>query len=326
MAKKYLITGGTGFIGSAIAIRLLEEGHKIVSLDNNSRGNIRRLAKYKDHINLIEGDIRDIDVVNKAMRGVDSVLHLAFVNGTEFFYSQPEAVLDIGVRGMINVLDSCRANNVHEIILASSSEVYQTPPSIPTDETVPLVIPDVLNPRYSYAGGKLISELMAINYGRTGFDRVMIFRPHNVYGPDMGWEHVLPQLVIRMINEIKLQPFGKLKFNIQGDGNQTRAFVHIDDFVDGIISILTKGEHLNIYHIGNPEELSISEVAKHIGAFFEREIEIIPGVDLPGGTARRCPDISKLKAMGYFPKISFEEGLPALARWYRDNILLQPSR
>ena len=94
---------------------------------------------------------------------------------------------------MISVLDACRHHGIRELVLASSSEVYQTPPGIPTPENVPLSVPDPLNPRYSYGGGKIICELMAINYGRQGFDRVLIFRPHNVYGPDMGWEHVLPQ-------------------------------------------------------------------------------------------------------------------------------------
>ena len=82
-------------------------------------------------------------------------------------------------------------------MLASSSEVYQTPPQIPTDEDAPLAVPDALNPRYSYGAGKLISEVMAINFGRKFFERVLIFRPHNVYGPDMGFEHVIPQFALR---------------------------------------------------------------------------------------------------------------------------------
>lgn len=325
MAKKYLVTGGTGFIGSAIVSRLVQEGERVVCLDNNSRGATRKLGALAKELELVEADIRDAEAVTRAARGVDSVLHLAFINGTEFFYNQPESVLDVGVRGMINVLDACRAHQVPELVLASSSEVYQTPPSIPTDETVPLMIPDVLNPRYSYAGGKLISELMAINYGRTGFDRVMIFRPHNVYGPDMGWEHVLPQFVLRMLDSIALQPSGTVRFAIQGDGSQTRAFVHIDDFVDGIMCMLLRGEHLNIYHIGNPEEISIRKVAVQVAHYFGREIEIVEGPEASGGTPRRCPDISKLHRLGYQPQISFEKGFPSLARWYAENISLRPS-
>src|SRR5258708_36598385 len=91
---------------------------------------------------------------------------------------------------------ACRSEGVGPLVLASSSEVYQTPPHVPTDELAPLLVPDPTNPRYSYGGGKIISELMAINYGRKYFARVLIFRPPNVYGPDMGWEQVIPQLPI----------------------------------------------------------------------------------------------------------------------------------
>ena len=139
---------------------------------------------------------------------------------------------------MLAVIDACRANDVGDLVYASSSEVYQTPPRVPTDEDVPLSIPDVRNPRYSYGGGKIASELIAMNHGRTGFDRVTIFRPHNVYGPDMGWEHVLPQFVLRAKELIAQHPDGVVPFPIQGDGSQTRAFIHIDDFTDGLIDVI----------------------------------------------------------------------------------------
>ena len=93
----------------------------------------------------------------KACEGVDSVFHLAFVNGTEFFYSMPDLVLEVGVKGMVNVLDACLHHNIKELFLASSSEVYQTPQNIPTNETEPLSVPDPLNPPYSYCSGKIIS-------------------------------------------------------------------------------------------------------------------------------------------------------------------------
>ena len=140
--KKILVTGGTGFIGSALVIRLVHEGYRVRVLDNQSRGRARRIANVIDDVEVVEGDVRDAETVDRAAKGVDSVAHLAFVNGTEFFYSQPELVLDVGVRGMINVLDACLAHGVPELILASSSEVYQTPPKVPTDESVPLAVPD----------------------------------------------------------------------------------------------------------------------------------------------------------------------------------------
>ena len=103
---------------------------------------------------------------------------------------------------MLNVIDACKKNNIKELIVASSSEVYQSPKIIPTPEEVPLVVPDVLNPRYSYGAGKLISEVIAFN-NKKFFEKVIIFRPHNVYGPDMGMEHVIPQLTNKILEEVK---------------------------------------------------------------------------------------------------------------------------
>lgn len=317
MSKKhYLVTGGTGFVGSAIVRRLIRDGHKVRVLDNNSRGLERRLAEFKSDIELIVGDVRDPEVVASAIRGTDGVHHLAFVNGTEYFYTVPDLVLDVGVKGIVNVIDGCRKHGVGSLFLASSSEVYQTPLNIPTDETAPLVIPDPTNPRYSYGGGKIMSELMAINFGRKYFERVIIYRPHNVYGPDMGEEHVIPQLTRRLGKLRSAQAEGVIKFPIQGTGDETRAFCFIDDFVEGAMILLEHGQHLGIYHIGTMEEVTMREVAQRIAAYLNREIIIVPSERPTGSTIRRCPDIGKLAKLGYSPRVPLNEGLPITTRWY----------
>ncbi|MBK5957178.1 NAD-dependent dehydratase [Rhodoplanes elegans] len=316
MTRQLLVTGGTGFIGSALVRALVRNGDRVRVLDDNSRGAPRRLGDVADAIEFVEADIRDAVAVRKAAAGVDCFVHLAYVNGTRYFYEQPELVLDIAIRGMLNVIDAARANGIRDLVLASSSEAYQTPPIIPTPEDVPLVVPNVLNPRYSYGGGKLACELMAINYGRTGFDRVTIFRPHNVYGPDMGHEHVLPQFVERACKLIDATPEGKVDFEIQGDGTQTRAFVHIDDFTEGLMTVIDKGKHLEIYHIGNPEEITIRDLVLKVFQTLGREANVITGPLTEGSTQRRCPDISKLAALGYVPRISIDAGLPPLVDWY----------
>lgn len=322
MGSKYLVTGGTGFLGSSLVKALLREGHGVRVLDNNLRGRPRRLAEVEGQYEFVEADIRDPVAVMQAAKGVDGVWHLAFVNGTEFFYTRPELVLDVGVRGMVNVLDACRGNGIGELFLASSSEVYQTPPRVPTDETVPLSIPDVLNPRYSYASGKLISEVMAINYGRTGFRRVVIFRPHNVYGPDMGWEHVIPQLALR-VRDLCKSGARPLNLPIQGSGRETRAFVYVDDFTAGLMTLLKRGEHLQVYHVGCTEEVTVEDLALRIGRCLGHEITVVPGKLAEGGTPRRCPDIAKISRLGYQPQFRLDDGLPITVRWYDEHAELR---
>jgi nucleoside-diphosphate-sugar epimerase len=322
---KYLVTGGTGFIGSAIVRRLVQEGHTVRVMDNNLRGVPERLADVATRIELLNGDIREAAAVADACRGMDCVLHLAYLNGTEYFYTHPDLVLEIGVKGMLNVLDGCQAHGVRRLVLASSSEAYQTPPTIPTPEDVPLVVPDVLNPRYSYGGGKIISELLVFAYAKH-FDWVTVFRPHNVYGPDMGWQHVLPQFCVRMKDATDATPApAPVPFPIQGDGTETRAFVYIDDFTDGLMCILNRGEHRNVYHIGTQEEVSIGHIAERLGRVgFNREVLLHPGEAPKGAVNRRCPDITKLRSLGYEPNITLDEGLRRTAEWYTANRHLKP--
>jgi dTDP-glucose 4,6-dehydratase/UDP-glucose 4-epimerase len=318
--RTYLVTGGAGFIGSVLVRALVDAGAKVRVLDDCSRGSPRRLQSLEGRIEFFDGDVRDPAAVTRAAEGADWILHLAAVNGTENFYKYPERVLDVALRGVLAVVDACRAAGVRNLLLASSAEVYQTPPHVPTDETVPLVVPDVLNPRYSYGGGKIVTELVGVNYGRgPGFDRVLMFRPHNVYGPDMGGEHVLPQLTLRALDLADRQPAGPLLMPIQGDGSQTRAFAYVDDVVAGILALLERGEHLGIYHIGNPEEVAIRDLIPLIGDAIGREIVLEPGLNPEGATERRCPDITKIAKLGYAPKIPLREGLPRLVQWYAAN-------
>jgi len=322
--KSYLVTGGAGFLGSALVRRLVREGNRVRVLDNGWRGGGRRLQDLTGAFEYVAGDIRDRDAVGRAVREADCVCHLAFVNGTEFFYTQPDLVLEVAVKGISNVLDACLEHQVPELVLASSSEVYQDPPSIPTSEAVPLSIPDPTNPRYSYAAGKIISEMMALNYGRTRLQRVLIFRPHNVYGPDMGWEHVIPQFVLRLRRLLRPDS-DTVRFPIQGTGEQTRSFVFIDDFIEGLMAVLRGGVHLGIYNIGTQEEIAIAELARMVGAYFGKRVEIVPGPPAPGAARRRCPDIAKIQALGYRPRVSLPDGLAITAKWYDENFHLAPA-
>jgi UDP-glucose 4-epimerase len=316
---KAVVTGGGGFIGAYLVRRLVRDGWNVTVVDNLARGLISRLQSVADDVEFQQGDVRDPDFMTKAAQGAEVIFHLAAVNGTENFYNQPELVLDVGLRGALAAVAAARAANVPDLVIASSAEVYQTPPKVPTDETVPLMLPDSLNPRYSYGGSKIVSELIAFNYGREHFRKVQAFRPHNVYGPDMGWKHVLPQFVMRCLDLMQSHPTGALPFRMLGDGKQTRAFCYVDDIVDGILTMYSKGATRNVSHIGNPEMVSIAELARLVGNHFGRELEMVCEPDAAGSTVVRCPDIAKMAALGFAPKVPLAEGVGATAAWYAAN-------
>ena len=301
--KKLLVTGGCGFIGHHLVKLLLKRGYEVSVIDNQERGNIGRLENVKNDIEYYSGDIRNSHDVHEAMgRGVDGIIHLAFINGTKNFYSMPSKIIDIGIRGLLNVYDAARYYDIKNLFIASSGEVYQKPPVVPTPENVPLIIPDVTNPRYSYGGTKILYELVAQHYKREEFDRVVTFRPHNVYAKDMGNDHVIPELV----NKIK---DADDEITLLGDGTQTRAFCHVNDFCDGLNILLERGEDGEIYHIGNDEEVTIEELCRKILKQMGRQLDIKYSEAPKGETNRRCPDISKLKALGYSPQINLDTGL-----------------
>ena len=318
MTRRVTVTGGGGFIGSYLVKRLVWDGWEVSVVDNMVRGDASRFGEVADQVCLYSVDVRDEEAMTAALSGADVVMHLAAINGTENFYKQPELVLDVGIRGALATVNACRRASVPDLVIASTAEVYQTPNKVPTNEETPLMLPNSLNPRYSYGGSKIISELIAFNYGQDHFRKVQVFRPHNVYGPNMGWKHVIPQFILRAADAITSDR-GCSPFPIQGDGYETRAFAYVDDVVNGILTMYENGGHREIYHIGNDEEVSIRELVARLGDIFGVELKILPTVAAAGGTQRRCPDISKIRALGYSPKTNLNDGLRRTVEWYLEN-------
>jgi UDP-glucose 4-epimerase len=319
MPDRVVVTGGGGFIGAYLVKRLVREGWDVAVVDTMVRGDASRFAEVADDVELFTADVRDQDALEQAFKGARVVMHLAAINGTENFYKRPELVLDVGLRGALAVVNAGRAVGVPDLVVASSAEVYQTPAVVPTPETIPLMLPDSLNPRYSYGGSKIVSELIAFDYAQDHYRQVQVFRPHNVYGPNMGWKHVVPQFITRALAARDATPEGSAPFEIQGDGTETRAFCYVDDIVTGILTMYAHGGHREIYHIGNDEEVSIRDLAGRIGKTVGVDLDIRPGEAAEGGTPRRCPDITKMRTLGYAPAVALDEGLERTVAWYREH-------
>jgi len=313
--SRILVTGGTGFIGSFLVEHLSKGGDEIVVFDNNFRGKASNIANLKS-VKLIEGDVRKREDVDKVMGGVDVVYHLAAINGTKYFYEMPEKVLEVNVKGLINVLESAIEHGVEKFIFTSSSEVYNQPEHVPTTEKERIMIPDITNPRFSYAGSKIIGELFCINYGRKNKIKPIIVRYHNIYGPKMGHEHVIPEFIARMRKLSEKSK--KIKFPIEGTGEETRAFCFVTDAVEATIIAAENGEKNEIYNIGNnTTQTKIRDLAFMIAEILGIEITIETGKAKAGGTAARCPDIEKIKKLGYMPKVGLKEGLKKTIEWYK---------
>lgn len=314
-----LVTGGAGFIGSALVKRLATEGYEVVVLDDMSRGRPGRLREVSCEV--VHGDVRDPEAVRRAVHGCDAVIHAAFVQGTETFYREPRHVLDVAVRGMTNVLDACKASGVADLLLVSSSEAYQAAEVVPTPETVPLSVPDPLNPRYSYGGGKIIGELMAVAWERAGIlDRVVIARPHNIIGPDMGADHVVPQFALRMNRLTREYPAGCIPFPVQGTGQETRSFCFVDDCTRQLALLLAKAPRsASVYHVGATDERSIAQVAEAVAAEYGRQVKLTPGVLRQGSAPRRAPDITKIRALGAPEPMPFADAIGRTVRWYQES-------
>lgn len=283
--------------------------------DNGWRGRRESLGWLAEHVELIEGDIREPNAVRATAERADLVLHLAAIQGTANFYRLPHVVLDVNVKGVMNVLEACSRTRPRRVFFASSSEVYGFPTVFPTSEVEPVSIPDVANPRFSYAASKILGEVATINYARQfGFDYTIV-RYHNIYGPAMGWDHVIPQFIYRLVRGDE--------FTVQGDGHQTRAFCYIDDAVAGSVSaLLGEGGANQIFNIGNPNgECSINELIGLLMRLSGRTVvpRYVPFVQ--EGVRRRVPDITCARErLGYEPRIPLEEGLRRTYTWYVEEL------
>jgi nucleoside-diphosphate-sugar epimerase len=317
-----LVTGGAGFIGFHLATALAERGHEVTICDDFSRGHrdeeLEALCECPN-VRLVDSDLTRPDGARAIDGAFDHVYHLAAVNGTRRFYEMPERVLRVNLLALLNLLDLWAEGRWGKLLFASSSEVYAgtartSGVPIPTPEDVPLVLDDPRNPRLSYGASKALGELLVINYGRaTGLLHTTV-RYHNVYGPRMGDEHVIPQFCDRVLR--REDPFA-----VHG-AEESRAFCYVDDAVRATTLLMeSPAADGQTVHVGDPtREISAVQLASLMFDLFDFHPALAAGPAPEGSVKRRCPDIARLSELtGFRPETTLEDGLRRTFRWYKQR-------
>ncbi len=317
-----LITGAAGFIGFHLATRLAADArNRLVLADNLSRGAhdaaLKRLCGRKN-VRFIKCDLLDPSSYRKLAGPFDYIYHLAAIVGVRNVQEHPDKTLQTNIVATLQLLDWAAEKNerLKRFVFVSTSEAYAGSMRtcrirVPTDESVSLCLDDLKNPRTTYALSKIVGEAACYNYRRLYGVPVSIVRYHNVYGPRMGCDHVIPQLLSKAAQ-------ARREIGVYSPGH-TRAFCYVSDAVTATLRIAasprTEGE---LFHIGNGcQEIRIIELARMIVRLVNPKLKIRPLADQPGSPRRRCPDTGKIaRAVGFKPQVPLQQGLRKTWEWY----------
>ena len=319
MNKKVLILGGAGFIGFNVAKFLAEnKDYQIAIADNFMKKNrdeeFDKLVKNYN-IKVIEDDFSKEEAYNKLDDTYDQVYMMAALVGVDNANSKPHEVIRINTALTLFTLEWIRRSKIGKVVFASTSENYAGTVDafgykIPTPEEVPLTIQNIAHPRFTYAVTKILGESGFLNYAKMlGFETTII-RYHNVFGPRMGFNHVIPHLVIRFRN-------GEDPFKVYGH-DQTRDFCYITDAVEGtVLAMETPAANGQIYHLGTQVEITIGELIHYTGELMHFKGQYINAPTYPGSVSRRSPDVTKSKKeLGFTAKVNWKDGLKKTVDWY----------
>lgn len=309
---KMLVTGGAGFIGSNIAEELLRKGHSVRVLDNLTTGRKGNIDTIKDSIEVINGDIRKLDVVKKAVEDMDYVFHLAAQVSVPMSVENPLLTEEVNVMGTLNVLKASKDSGIKRVIYSSSCAIYGDASDMPIKENTQK------RPLSPYALTKLVSEeYCKLFYKQYGLKTVSL-RYFNAYGPMQNPESlyaaVIPKFICLLLKDE--QPV------IYGDGKQTRDFVFVRDVIQAnILAINTKGISGHVFNIGSGKATSVNELFEIICNILGKDVK--PKYEKPrhGDIKHSLADITKArKRLGYEPKYTLEEGLEKTVEWLKSSL------
>ena len=300
---RVLVTGGAGFIGSHLADALIARGDQVVALDNFSTGSTANIKHITKNFEVIDGDIRNVDLINDTIKDVDLVFHMAAALGVNTILESPLESISINIAGSEVVLNAA-ANHKKRILIASTSEIYGKNPKQPLNETDDRVVGSPQKIRWSYSDAKAIEEAMAFSLNQEKGLKVTTARLFNTVGPRQSAHYgmVVPRFVR---SALKNEPI-----NVYGDGTQSRVFCHVHDAIEALLALVGTDKTINeVYNVGGTGEITIKELADTVikETKSQSSIEYIayekayaPGFE---DMQRRVPDISKIKQdLNWAPK------------------------
>lgn len=307
---KILITGGAGFVGSHLCDLYTKNGDTVLCLDNFMNGDLTNIRHLLNHRNfkLIQGDIRDYDLLEKIMRDVDAVFHLAAQIHVDRSIIEPKLTYDINVLGTQNILEIARVYDVNKVVYASTSEVYGSAEYAPMDEKHPL------NSPHPYGASKIAADRMCYAYIETYGMNICIMRPFNLYGPrqkDSGYGGAISIFTKRVLSN--MPPI------IYGTGKQMRDYTYVEDIVRAYDLILKHHKPIReSVNFGTGVDVTINDLATKIIHLCGKDITPIHVEGRPGEVERLIADITKAKKLGWKPKFSLDDGLEKFVNWYKN--------
>lgn len=311
--RNVLLTGGAGFIGTALARRLLDS-NRVVVFDNGHRNSLGESGLLNHpRLTVVTGDVLDAAAVREATRGCQIVVHLAAIAGVDTVLRIPVTTMKVSLIGTYNVLEASVAEGVKRFIDFSTSEVFGSF-AYKLSESDVTSLGAVGDARWTYAVSKLATEHLAHTYHvQYGLPTVAI-RPFNIYGPGQVGEGAIHRFIVRAL---KNEPL-----DIHNDGSQIRAWCYVDDIVDAVLLCVEHEAAIGqSFNVGNPRSVcTIFDLAKHVVRLVESESEV-RFIDWPHADVElRIPNISKVRRLlGFEPKVNLDEGLLRTIAWYRDR-------
>ena len=313
MSKRntFLVTGGAGFIGSHIAERLVLDGEKVCVLDNLKEGKIENLSRVRGKINFIKGDIRREKDLERALQGVDYVLHQAALRSVPKSMDNPIEYDDVNASGTLKLLMKAREHGVKRLVFASSSSIYGERSSFPEKES------DTPQPVSPYAVTKLIGEHYCRLFSGASWLETVSLRYFNVFGPRQSLENqyavVIPRIIISILND-ESPP-------VHWDGRQERDFTYIDNVVEANIrAARAKGVSGEVINVACGKCVSILNLVNEVNRILVKDVRPAREPKRAGDVRKTLASIVKLKKkLGIKSFIHFREGLELTVRWFKEN-------